>query len=706
MPKKPKARKGSKAKKKSGLAAKLRRLTYLMILLCIGGLGGIVFLFSLVQLPDIDVELDETSTVFDRHGVPIAEFRATEDRFYRTLDRISPAMRDAVVATEDRDFYSHKGVDPLGIGRALYRDVRGGGALQGGSTITQQYVKNVFLSNDRSLKRKLKEAVLAIKLERELDKDVILERYLNTIYFGRGAYGVEAASRAYFGMQASELGTAEASYLAGLIRAPETADVSRASQYDEAHRRRATVLTAMLEEGYIVESERDAVAAIPLELYVLPREDVTSVRILDAGRGIGIEYFIEEVRSQLVAEYGAAAVYGRGLQIHTTIDVNAQRAAYETVIVALSENDPAAALITLDDQGEIITLVGGRNWEISQVNLALGDLGGGGGRQPGSAFKPLVLAAAVDAGISMESRFDSPSQVAIAEADAGNDWNVSNYANSDHGIIDLINATRISSNTAYAQLIDEIGPNNAVKMARSLGISTPLEPFHSIVLGAQEVSVLDMATAYSVFANRGELRDPIFVRSVLSEQLGIDDSFVASSKRVLSEQSGDVLTSVLEQVVAAGTGRRAAIEGVPIAGKTGTTQNYGDAWFVGYSPRFTTAVWVGFPDIVVPMLNVAGHEQVTGGSIPAEIFAAAMARIVDLAEIGSFTSVSSYPGTILNDDLVETTTTVATTTTLPTTTTEATTTTIAATSTTTGPGTTTTTAIASTTTTAVTTTAP
>jgi penicillin-binding protein 1A len=655
----------SPSKKKRGFVARVRRLMYLTLLLAVGGFAGIVWVLSTqVQIPDTDVSLDLTSTVYDRNGVQIAEFRAEEDRFYRTIDLISLPMRQAVIATEDRDFYSHRGVDPLGIGRALYQDLRGGGQLQGGSTITQQYVKNTYLTGERSLNRKIREAVLAIQIERELDKDDILERYLNTIYFGRGAYGVEAASRTYFGLTAEELTTREAAYLAGLIRAPEAADVSRPDQYDEAYRRRDLALLAMVEEGYIVESEKDAIVATPLEQYVVPREDVTSVRVLAAGEGIGIEYFIEEVRSQMVEEYGPAAVYGRGLQITTTLDVNAQRAAYESVIVALGEGDPAAAVVTLNDQGQIMALVGGRNWDNSQVNLALGTEGGGTGRQPGSSFKPIVLAAATNAGLSARSLFDSPAQVVIPEANAGQDWVVSNYSDTSQGIIDLENATRISSNTAYAQLMDIVGPQNAVNMAYKMGIESELEPLHSLVLGAQEVSVLEMATAYSTFANRGEVREPIFIQRVTSEPLDLDDSFDAGSSRAFSEQTADVVNRVLQQVVVAGTAQRAAVEGVPIAGKTGTTQEYGDAWFVGYSPKFTTAVWVGYPETVVPMLNVGEYARVTGGSIPAEIFSAAMTRIVQLADVGSFVPIDPYPGEILNSDFVSTTVP-STTTTLP-----------------------------------------
>lgn len=682
---------------KRGLLWRLRRLFYLGLLVLVGGVAAAVLVLSRVELPDdTEVRLAETSVVHDRNGQVIAHLHAEQDRFYRTIDEMSQPLIDAVVAAEDRDFFDHAGVDPMGIARALWNDIRSGSASQGGSTITQQYVKNVYLDSERTLTRKLREAVMAIKLERRYSKAEILERYLNTIYFGRGAYGVEAAARAYFGVSALELGPGEAAYLAGLIRAPESADVSRPEQAAEAQRRRDSVLWAMAEEGYVTETEASALVARPLGDYTLPRSEATSVRIV-AGGEIGIAHVVDQVRKELLERYDDAAVYGRGLEIHTTIDLEAQRAAYEAVREMLPEADgPTAAVVVLDDQGQVRAMVGGPDFDVSQVNLALGAAGGGSGRQPGSAFKPIVLAEALDRGYSMSSLFESPGSIVIPGADGGRDWTVANYGGASHGVVDLLGATKVSSNTVFAQLVDLVDPAAVVARANAMGVASRLEPVHSIALGAQEVSVLDMAVAYSVFANRGERVTPLLVSEVVGG--GGRETFSSSRDRVLPTQVADSVTTALVGVVEGGTGRGAAVPGVPVAGKTGTTQDYGDAWFVGYTPKFTAAVWVGYRDRVEPMLNVAGHGQVTGGTIPAEIFSRVVARVTDGTDPGSFTLVSEFHGDIHNAHLGTTTTTSpgtsTTSTTAPsdstTSTTAATSTTSATTTTTTSPATSTT----------------
>ncbi len=632
------------------LRFRLARLVYLVLLAgLLVGAGGL-WTLKRVDLPP-EVVLAETSILYARDGTPIAELRAEENRFSRRLDEVAPVVVDAVVAAEDRDFRTHPGVDPLAIGRALVADVRAGEAEQGGSTITQQYVKNVFLERDRTLWRKLREAALALRIEQDLTKDEILERYLNTIYFGRGAYGIEAAARVWFGRTAAELGLREAAYLAGLIRSPESADASRPAQVAEAERRRAVVLDAMLEEGLISRTDHDTVAAVPVASYVVPRAEVSSVRLLPAAQGMGLDHFVDWVRSDLAERYTADALFTGGLRVTTTIDLHLQRAAWDAARSALPEPDqPDVALVTLDDQGEVRAMVGGRDFAASQVNLALGRAGGGTGRQPGSAFKPIVLAEAVRQGISLRSRLDSPASLVIPGADNGGDWSVGNYNGASHGVMDLVEATARSSNTVYAQLVDQVGADAVADLALDMGVTAPLEPVAALALGTEEVSPLDMAAAFSVFTARGARLAP---RNVLEITRGEEETFVerfpARPRVVLSEQEADQVVQALLAVVERGTGTAASVSGVDVMGKTGTTQDHADAWFVGATPKATTAVWVGDPEGVVPMVDVAGYPVVTGGTVPAVIFSRYVAAVADVIGEGTFARLADRPGRLVGE---------------------------------------------------------
>jgi penicillin-binding protein 1A len=601
-----------------------------------------------------------------------------------------------VLATEDRDYYEHGGVDPVGIGRALYNDLRGGGVKQGGSTITQQYVKNVYLTSERSIGRKLKEAVLAVKLERELDKDEILERYLNTIYFGRGAYGVGAATRAYFDKDVREIGLQEASYLAGLIRSPGGADALENPV--EATRRRSTVLAAMAEEGYITPAERAAVDASPIETNVVDPEDRTGLGPVE-GADIGTKYFVEAVRRQVAEQYGEDMLYGGGLRIYTTIDFDMQRAAWDAVTSTLDqEGDPDAALVAVDRHGQVKAMVGGRNFEDDELNLALGKTAfgldwGGTGRGAGSSFKPFVLAEAIRQGISLNSKFNAPGSMTfpgVPGAKAGEDWKVSNYGGTAQGVLDLVDATRVSSNTAYAQLMLEVGPQSVADLAARLGVDAELPVVPALVLGSGDVSPLDMAVGYSTFANGGVHNDPVMIAKI--EQVDEDgdvhvlDQAAPSGDRVLSEEQADLVSYCLQEVVKGGTGASAGF-GKPAAGKTGTTQDNKDAWFVGYTPELTASVWMGYadalPDGSVPTMNAQssvarsrGLSGVTGGSLPAEIWRKFMQAATAGVDAGTFRVPTSFPGRILNEVLDATTTTEATSSTSSTTTSSTTSTTV------------------------------
>jgi penicillin-binding protein 1A len=611
----------------------------------------------------------------------IATFSAEEDRINVTLDDVPEVLTAAVLATEDRDFYEHGGVDPVGISRALYNDVRGRGVRQGGSTITQQYVKNVYLTSERSIVRKVKEAVLAVKLERELEKDEILERYLNTIYFGRGAYGVGAATRAYFGKDVRDTGLQEASYLAGLIRSPGGADAL--ANPEEAARRRATVLTAMVQEGYIEADDQAVIEATPIQTNVIEPSDRTGLGPVK-GDDIGTKYFVEAVRRQVAERYGEDTLYGGGLRIYTTIDFDAQRAAWDAVTSTLDqEGDPDAALVAVDQYGFVKAMVGGRDFGEDELNLAMtgsqefGLDWGGTGRGAGSSFKPFVLAEAVRQDVSLNSKFNAPGSMTfpgVPGEKPGEDWKVGNYGGTEQGVLDIVDATRVSSNTAYAQLMLQVGPPAVADLAGRLGVSAELPAVPSLVLGSGDVSPLDMAVGYSTFANRGIRNDPVMIAKV--EQVDDDgdleviDQAVPAGERVLTEDQADLVTYCLEEVVQGGTGTAAAID-KPVAGKTGTTQDNKDAWFVGYTPELTAAVWMGYadplPDGTVPTMNAEsavaqsrGLSGVTGGSLPAEIWQKFMRAATEGDEATAFEEPVTFPGQVLNEQLDPTTSTEAT----------------------------------------------
>ncbi|MGH9276250.1 MAG: transglycosylase domain-containing protein, partial [Acidimicrobiales bacterium] len=638
-----------------------RRGLFLGGLVTVAATGGLTSIVFNIDLPPAE-PLIQTSFVCPADVTEacgpdnaIATFSAEEDRITVPREDLPDVLVHAVLATEDRDFYAHGGVDPVGIARALYQDLRGAGSQQGGSTITQQYVKNAYLTSERSISRKIKEAVLSVKLERELNKDEILERYLNTIYFGRGAYGVGAASRAYFGKDVREIGVPEASYLAGLIRSPGSADAQ--DDPTEASRRRGTVLAAMRQEGYITSDEEALVGAMGWE-YVIPRRDRRELQLIDSWQGIGAEYFIEAVRQQVAEKYGEDMLYGGGLRIYTTLDRDMQAAAWDAVTSTLDQpDDPGAALVAVDEYGQVTAMVGGTDIETLKVNLALGQEGGGSGRQAGSAFKPFVLAEAIHQGISLNSKFQAPGRLVLPRANAGEDWNVGNYGGTEQGVLDLVDATRVSSNTAYAQLMLEVGPQPVADLAERMGIATPLPVVNSLVLGTGEVSVLDMATGFSTFANRGVHNTPTLIAKI--EQVDEDGDLTVvqqhtpSADRVLSEQEADLVTYCLRKVVLEGTARSANI-GKPVAGKTGTTQDNRDAWFVGYTPKLTAAVWMGYvgaPGAEVRFMDDVHGREVTGGSFPAEIWAKFMRAATQDMDTGTFKEPGAFPGRELNPEL-------------------------------------------------------
>ncbi|HEV8115745.1 MAG TPA: transglycosylase domain-containing protein, partial [Acidimicrobiales bacterium] len=607
------------------------------LFLAVVGVGALAWYASRVPIPP-EAPAIGTTVIAAADGTRLASLDGGQDRTPVSLDKVPEVVRDAVLAAEDRKFYEHGGIDPLGITRAIWADLRNQGVRQGGSTITQQYVKNAYVGSDRSASRKGREAIIAVKLEQRMSKDQILERYLNAIYLGRGAYGVEAGSRAWFGRSVTELGPNEATYLAALIRSPETTAVDKGDGA-LAEQRRESVVANMLRSGTLDGPQANLVRDTPIQTYVVRRVDRPSTI---TNTDIGMEYVIDEVRRQLVARYTERVALGGGLKVTLTIDLERQRQAYDAVygpkLPSLRQDEPAGALVSIDEKGDIVALVGGRDHGDSQVNLALGKLGGGSGRQPGSTFKPFLLADIVEEGGSVESSFPAPPKYVWKGGEGGADYPVGNYEGEGFGgSLNLVDATRLSVNPVYAQAAEVVGPARLVERASALGITSPMAPNASLVLGTAQVSPLEMASAYSTLARGGTRIPP----RLLGEVTDADGGSIAGTRqdgpsRAVSEDTSKVVTEVLRRVVDKGTGTAARLDR-PAAGKTGTTNNSTDAWFVGYtaSPRLTTAVWMGWPDGSRPMDRVRGR-PVSGGGIPAQIWEKYMAAATKGAPPGDF----------------------------------------------------------------------
>ncbi len=592
-----------------------------------------------IPLPP-EVPQAQTSIVYDGTGSQLALFHGDENRFPIRLEQVPKVTVDAVIAAEDRKFFEHKGVDPLGIARATWADLRNKGVRQGGSTITQQYVKNAFVGEgDRTLIRKLKEAVAAVKIEQKYSKQQILERYLNTVYFGRGAYGIQAAAKAYYGKDASQLDLRESAYVVGLIRAPSGSDV--ADNPAEAKMLRTFVLNGMVATRAITPAQADEVEKVDLASYVKEptRSDTTVTSSIK-----GVEYFVEYVRQKLVATYSEDQVLRGGMRVYTSLDPRLQNLGYDSVYTDTlnDDDDPAGALVSLDSDGHIVAMVGGKDWATSKVNLAAGVGFGGGGRQGGSTFKPFLLAATIREGYSVQSAFRGPAKMVFPGADAGKDWQVNNYEDASYGSINLIDATVNSVNTVYAQLVTAIGPEKVVQMANQLGVKSPLAPVVSVTLGTHDVSVLEMADAYLTFANEGNQTDPRAIkRLTVGGSVLLDDR--PRHTRVLDKEQADTLNYILRQVVERGSGTKAQLPTGPAWGKTGTTEDNGDAWFIGFNRKLTTAVWMGYPEgQSEPLVNINGVAKVNGGSIPADIWRKFMSRAAP--DTQTYPEPDTFPG--------------------------------------------------------------
>lgn len=577
----------------------------LAVCVVLAAVAYVGFLASAIDVPS-PRRLAETTFLFDRGGERLASLHGPVNRTVIRIDAMPGHLRGAVLAAEDKGFYGHGGIDVEAILRAAITDLKEGAFVEGGSTITQQYVKNVFTGGDRTLARKFEEAALAIELERRFSKHEILERYLNTIYFGHGAYGVQAAARTYFGVPARDLGVLQSATLAGLIAGPARFDPVRYPQ--RAERRRNYVLNEMVDMGAFSSRRAARLAERPLRLDPPP-----------AGSSEA-PYFTDFVRRFLFERYGRRGTLSGGLRVETTLDLGWQRAAERAVRAHLSlPGDPAAALVAIDPRtGEIRALVGGLDFETTKFNLATQ-----AARQTGSAFKPFVLAAALHEGISPLSIMSGPSSMTIGDPRCetkGEPWQVGNYADASFGTMSIAEGIASSVNTIYAQLALEVGPDQVVRAAHRLGIDAPLAPVCSIALGVEEVTPLDMTSGFATMAANGIRREPTPVRVVRRDGEVLERPVDVDGARVMSPNDAATLTWALQGVVDHGTGTAAMLPGRPVAGKTGTSQEYTNAWFCGFVPQLAACVWVGYPQGNVPMEGVHGLTGVTGGSIPAAIW--------------------------------------------------------------------------------------
>jgi penicillin-binding protein 1A len=613
-------------RRRKAILATIAALAAISVAAVVGG-GAAVFAYgSSCDLSSITKvnRIGENSFVYAANGVLLGVIPAERNRQPVRAEDMSIWIRKATIAIEDRRFFDHGGVDVEGIVRAAVADVRAGRIVEGGSTITQQLVRDLYISQERTIQRKLKEACLATKLDRKWTKHRILTTYLNRVYYGNQAYGIEAASRTYFSKPARELTLAESALLAGLTQAPSVNNPFIAP--GRALARRNAVLAAMFETGAITRrSFRKAVASEPRlkpgRLYSQIREP----------------YFFGYVRDRLNEVYGAAIVRSGGLRVYTTIKPHYQRLAEEAIKGTLTRSsDPAAALISITPRTGAIRAMAAviPDQPKNQFNLL-----SQARRQTGSTFKTFVLAAAVEMGINPDSTYyvSAPftyRPTPVGDCDDGSWWCVHTYANDYYGWSSIRSATIRSDNAVYAQLTLDVTPERVADVARRMGVRSPLDVNGEYVpamgLGSIAVSPLDIGSGYATLAAGGVYAEPMAIRRVVLANGREDNEAgwgVPKRHRAIAEGVAAMVTRILQQNVQYGTGTAANI-GRPAAGKTGTNEEHADAWFAGYTPDLSTTVWVGYTRGEIPMENVHGI-AVTGGSFPAEIWRRFMAPALE-----------------------------------------------------------------------------
>jgi penicillin-binding protein 1A len=613
----------------------------LVVLLALAAAGGITGAATVGPRCDLDrlrpVEIGENSFVYAADGSLLGSIPAEKNRQPVALNRISKWMRLATIAIEDRRFYEHSGIDLEGIARALAADVRAGKVVEGGSTITQQLVRNLYISREVTFERKLIEACLAVRLNNRRSKQWILENYLNTVYYGNHAYGVQAAAQTYFSKPAWKLTLGQAALLAGLTQAPSVYDPL--NKPASALRRRDQVLQAMLTNGDITERQYHA-AVGDRQLHLRPGKVYTRIRE---------PYFFSYVREQLITQYGANTVRSGGLRVYTTIDRRFQQQARNAILRTLPyRDDPAAAIVSINPANGAIRAMaavtpGKRG---NQFNLA-----SQARRQAGSTFKTFVLSAAVAEGVEPDSTYYDSEFFVYQPDPALKPWEVSTYDRSYLGTVDIARATLSSDNTVFAQLTLDLGPEKVAAMAHRLGVRSNLKTKEgvyvpSLGLGSAGVSPLDMASAYATLAAGGIYSEPMAIRKVVLPGGAVDTDSgwgTPQRRRVVADWVADEVTEILEDNMTQGTGTGASVFfNRPAAGKTGTTDDHTDAWFCGYTPTLSTTVWVGYPQAQIPMENVHGI-SVAGGTFPATIWNMFMRSAIGRTEPVEFPEPRSEP---------------------------------------------------------------
>lgn len=599
--------------KKKGPFRSIRVMAALVLVIIAGLMFGYIFA-AYQSLPEVGNNMRPavSSQVFDSQGKLITTLHSDQNRLPIDINKVPKNLQNAFIAAEDNRFYDHIGVDPIGILRAVVTNLTNRGIAQGGSTITQQLAKNAFLSQDQTLKRKIQEAILALELERKYSKKEILEMYMNQIYFGRGAYGIQTAAHTYFGKDVGDLTLAECAMIAGLPKSPNY----YSSSVNEATARKNVVVGQMEKYGYITPSQAEEAKKSSLDIKQKSTSNTTDETA----------YFIDYVTQEIAQKYGDDALYKDGLKIYTTLDTDKQHAAVqamrhlpETHTDDQGLTQPQGAIISIDPKtGHILAMVGGRGQDsFNRASMAV--------RQPGSAFKPFVYMTAMEHDMTPDTIMEDK------KVEYGG-WSPHNADNSYQGRMPLWKALALSVNTVAVQLADKVGPSNVIANAKKLGITTLVEDgspnddnLASAALGGltKGVTPLEMAAAYGAFANKGVYIKPTAIVKILDRNGNVleDNSSDMQKTQVMSEKTAYEMTSMLEGVIARGTGTAASI-GRPAAGKTGTTDDNHDAWFIGYTPDIVTAVWVG-DDTGSQSLG-----EIYGGTVPAQIWHDYMASAV------------------------------------------------------------------------------
>ena len=589
-PRKKKTRRRGRTSKRTLIGRLFYWAVVLGLWVAIGGIGTVAWVGAhLPPIQSLEIPKRPPSVqIVDDAGRMLAT-RGDSGGAVLSLKELPPYLPKAFVAIEDRRFYQHFGVDPFGIARAVVANVLHRGISQGASTLTQQLAKNLFLTQERTLERKMQEALLALWLERKFTKTQILELYLNRVYFGAGAYGIEQASQRYFGKPAKQVTLAEAALLAGLVKSPTRLAPTR--NYDGAEQRAKVVLAAMADLGFITASSEKLALAHPPHIAA------------QAGTG-SINYVADWVMD------GVNDILGHvdeDIVVHTTVDSSLQAVAEKTVSEELAQKGEKAgvsqgALVSMTPEGAVRAMVGGRNYADSQFNRAVAAK-----RQPGSAFKAFVYLTALEHGLTPDTvRLDAPIKI--------KGWSPENYGHEYYGPVTLTKALALSLNTVSVRLTTEFGPQAVAMTAHRLGIASRLEPNASIALGTSEVSMLELVGAYATFANDGIADTPHVIEKITDAKGNLLYSRSEQSVgRVVDPRYVAMMNAMMQQTLAVGTAKKASLPGWQAAGKTGTSQDFRDAWFIGYTAHLVTGVWLGNDD-------GTPTRHVTGGSLPVDIW--------------------------------------------------------------------------------------